>query len=260
MSEAKGYVDADYLDAVAQLLAPAKLRSYELMHLAAGQRVLDLGCGPGTDTLALSARVGESGEVHGADRDAQMVARANDRARAAGLAARVMHRQADATALPWPDQHFDACRSERLFQHLAQPDRAFVEMVRVTRRGGWIVVVDADWASFTIDSDEPELERRLVRFHVEHSMHNPFSGRMLRRMFRGHGLQGLVMEVVPIVMTDCALARRMLRLDQIAEAARAAGAFDEHELSRWQASLARAASADSFFASTNGVTLAGRKP
>ncbi len=260
MSEPKGYVDAAYLDAVARLLAPSKQRSYKLMRLQPGHKVLDLGCGPGTDTLPLADFVGASGEVHGVDHDAQMVLQANQRAQAAGVAARVVHRQADAAALPWPNDFFDSCRSERVFQHLPDADRALAEMVRVTRPGGWVVVVDADWASFTIDSDEPELERRLVRFHVEHSMHNPFAGRTLRRLFSRQQLQELTLVVLPVVLTDCALARKMLRLDHIAQEAQAAGVIDADELGRWQASLDRSASTDGFFASTNGVTLAGRKP
>jgi ubiquinone/menaquinone biosynthesis C-methylase UbiE len=75
MSQPKGYVDADYLDATTRLMASSKRRSYELMHLEPGHRVLDVGCGPGSDTLAISDLVGPAGEVYGADYDAQMVAR-----------------------------------------------------------------------------------------------------------------------------------------------------------------------------------------
>ena len=92
MSQSKGYVDADYLDTTTRLMAPSKQRSYELMHLEPGHRVLDVGCGPGSDTLAISNLVGPTGEVYGADYDAQMVAQANERAKAAGVSARVTHR------------------------------------------------------------------------------------------------------------------------------------------------------------------------
>ena len=166
------------------------------MHLRPGQKILDLGCGPGIDTLALSHFVGPAGEVHGADHDAAMVAQANQRAEAAGVGARVRHRQADATDLPWPANFFDASRSERVFQHLLDPEKAFAEMVRVTRPGGWVVVLDGDWATFSIYSDEVELERRLVRFHAERMINNPYSGRALHHLFRsqapaGHQHRGL---------------------------------------------------------------------
>ena len=85
MSQPKGYVDADYLDAAARLMAPSKRRSYELMHLEPGHRVLDVGCGPGSDTLSINKLVGPAGEGYGADYDAQMVAQANERAHQACL-------------------------------------------------------------------------------------------------------------------------------------------------------------------------------
>ena len=260
MSEPKGYVDADYLDVVATLMQPAKLRSYALMRLRPGARVLDLGCGPGTDTIALSEIVGPTGEVHGVDHDAAMVAQANRRAKAAGVAARVFHRRADAGALPWPDAFFDAARSERVFQHLLEPEQAFAEMVRVTRPGGRIVVLDGDWATFTIESDETELERRLVRFHAEHMINNPYSGRGLRRMFNHRRLEDVSFEVWPIVVTDYSLARRVSRLDRLEQEALAAAAIDASEAARWRASLARAAALDGFFSSVNGVLVCGCRP
>lgn len=260
MPTPKGYVDADYLDAVARIMAPAKRKSYALMHLQPGHKALDLGCGPGTDTLALGNLVGPSGTVHGADHDAAMVAEANRRSEAAGLAARVRHSRADAARLPWPSDFFDASRSERVFQHLLEPERAFAEMVRVTRPGGRVVVLDGDWATFTIYSDEVDLERRLVRFHADRMINNPYSGRTLHRLFRSHRLEELSIEVWPVVVTDYALARRVGRLDHIEQEALAAGVINEDESNRWRASLRRAGATNGFFSSTNGVIVAGRKP
>ncbi len=91
-------------------------------------------------------------------------------------------------------------------------------------------------------------------------MANPYSGRMLHRLFRSHGLEEPVVEVRPVVLTDYGLARRVVQLDQIAEEAQAAGALDDEEMRRWQASLGRSASVDGFFASANIVTVAGRRP
>ncbi len=87
-----GYVDSSYLDRHAQLLSAAKRRSYELMSVQAGQRVLDVGCGPGTDTLPLADVVGDSGQVYGVDFDPEMIEEANERAATAGIDGRVQHR------------------------------------------------------------------------------------------------------------------------------------------------------------------------
>jgi ubiquinone/menaquinone biosynthesis C-methylase UbiE len=73
MSQPKGYVDADYLDTTTRLMAPSKRRSYELMHLEPGHRVLDVGCGPGSDTLAISNLVGPAGEGYDPVADLRML-------------------------------------------------------------------------------------------------------------------------------------------------------------------------------------------
>ncbi len=65
-------MDPKYLQTLALRIKPLKERSYELMHLRDGLRVLDVGCGPGTDTIPLSRFVGSIGQVVGIDIDEQM--------------------------------------------------------------------------------------------------------------------------------------------------------------------------------------------
>lgn len=113
-SQNKGHVDTTYLDAVRGLLSNLKRLTYEDLRLQLGHRVLDVGCGPGTDTIPLAPLVGSSGRVIGVDHDTEMIAEADRRALEAGVSAWVAHEQADATALPHPAASFDACRSERL--------------------------------------------------------------------------------------------------------------------------------------------------
>jgi len=99
-----------------------------------------------------------------------------------------------------------------------------------------------------------------VRFHIEQMMNNPFSGRTLHRLFRSHGLREITVEVYAVFLTDYPLARKLMRFDQMAQEAQAAGVIDQDEFKRWQASLERSAAIDGFFANTNVVALAGRKP
>jgi ubiquinone/menaquinone biosynthesis C-methylase UbiE len=58
-----GYVTADYLKKVAERIRAFKQLSYEHMAIARGDTVLDLGCGPGMDTVQLAALVGDQGRV-----------------------------------------------------------------------------------------------------------------------------------------------------------------------------------------------------
>src|SRR5215467_11579516 len=125
MAGEQGYMgDTSYLETAARFLREEKQLTYTAMHIQPGQRVLDVGCGPGVDTVALAGFVGASGSVDGVDADPAMVAEAEQRALAAGVHDRVHHHVADALALPFEANTFDAVRAERLFQHLGDPGAA----------------------------------------------------------------------------------------------------------------------------------------
>ena len=129
------HVDLKYLEAFALRAKSLKERSYELMHLQVGHRVLDLGCGPGIDTIPLAQFVGCTGQVIGVDIDNKMIEEANKKAIDAGVTDWVTHKNIDANSIPFHSDHFDSCRSERLFQHVAILEQILFEMVRVTKPG-----------------------------------------------------------------------------------------------------------------------------
>src|SRR5215467_12376460 len=100
MAEPRDYID--YLDLAAAALQQDKERTYTAMHLQSGQAVLDVGCGPASDTLALASLVGPTGQVVGVDHGAAMIAEAKQRAAQASCNAWCHHYQAEAEALPQP--------------------------------------------------------------------------------------------------------------------------------------------------------------
>lgn len=256
-----GYVDADYLKAVAQLLLPIKMRSYELMRLEQASVVLDLGCGIGMDTLAIAQATAPHTQVLGVDADASMVAAANRQAAQSGLADRVSHRVGDARALPLDASSVDACRSERLFMHLTDPALTLREMMRVTRTGGWVVVVDPDWGTLSIDTAHPDIERKLMRFHAEQLLTNGYSGRRLFGLFTEAGLKDVQIEVHPIWITgNVGQARYLARLDEVEQGALEAGLIEPKELDTWRSELTRAGERGTLFGSTSIILIAGRKP
>jgi SAM-dependent methyltransferase len=145
------------MDGTAGWDATLRLRSWERAHLdlAQGQRLLDVGCGLGEAALGLAPDLGDGGEVVGVDLSERMlrVARSN----AAAARCRVRFTVGDAYSLDEPDDSFDAARSERTLQWLADPGAAVAELVRVVRPGGRISLIDTDWSTLTIDVGDDAL-------------------------------------------------------------------------------------------------------
>jgi ubiquinone/menaquinone biosynthesis C-methylase UbiE len=108
----------------------------DLAGVRGGQRVLDVGCGPGALTAELVARLG-SAAVAAVDPSEPFVAAA--RARNPGV--KVL--QASAEQLPFPDQAFDAALAQLVVHFMSDPVAGLAEMARVTRRGG--VVAACVW-------------------------------------------------------------------------------------------------------------------
>jgi SAM-dependent methyltransferase len=108
----------------------------DLAGVRGGQRVLDVGCGPGALTVELVGRVGAPA-VSAVDPSEPFVAAAKERH------PDVEVRQAAAEELPFPDATFDAALAQLVVQFMSDPEAGVAEMRRVTQPGG--VVAACVW-------------------------------------------------------------------------------------------------------------------
>lgn len=100
------------------------------------ERALDVGTGAGALALALAPLVRE---VVGVDRVPELLDRARERA---ASFPNVEFVQSDAEQLPFDDGSFDLAATLRTLHHVARPEVVLAELVRVTRPGGRLLVVD----------------------------------------------------------------------------------------------------------------------
>lgn len=164
----------------------------------AGERALDIGCGPGLTTEALARAVGPQGSVLGIDIAAPMLAIA--RQHCAPLA-QATFEQADVTRLPCDDAAFDVALASQVYEYVEQVDQALRELARVIRPGGRAVLVDTDWESAVWASHDDARMRRVIETWNEHIPH-PQLPRTLKRRMLAAGFASVRVEVVPLLNID----------------------------------------------------------
>jgi arsenite methyltransferase len=148
-----------------------------------GERILDVGCGPGFYVAELLDQVGPQGTVVGIDGSAQMLAVA---ARRCEGRPNVSFQEGDATSLPVAGESFDAALCVQVLEYVAKPGVALAEMHRALKPGGRLVVWDVDWATVSWHSTDPARMARALRAWDEH-LTDPSLPRTLTRHLRAAG-------------------------------------------------------------------------
>ena len=185
-------IEAIYLtpDVVAQ-----RARVLELLALQPGERVADLGCGPGLLAQEMAAKVGENGAVECTDFSPSMIALAQRRCH--GLAC-VNVRVGDVSLLPYGAGAFDAAVCTQVYEYVHDVALALLELHRVLRPGGRALVVDTDWESCVWESSDRARMHRMIDMWDTHCAH-PRLPRTLATMLECAGFREVGVDVIPLV-------------------------------------------------------------
>lgn len=137
----------DYLAPVMTFYQEKRLseKAFSLLRAQGPERILDVGCGTGTFTIAIARKLArhKGSFVAGLDAAPKMIAQARKKI---GTFKNVSFDIGIAESLPYPDNSFDAVISTFFFHHIdfALKQRALQEIRRVLKKGGVAVIVDVD--------------------------------------------------------------------------------------------------------------------
>lgn len=153
--------------------------AFLLPRLHPGDRVVDIGCGPGTITIGLAERVAP-GEVVGIDRDPEYIAAAGQRS-----ATNLRFEVGDGAALPFDDASVDVAFLHAVLQHVDSPSAVLREARRIVRPGGLVAIGDLDMDAYLLHPSSGELQAALAL--DRHSRRNPDIGRRLPALLHHAG-------------------------------------------------------------------------
>ena len=230
-----------------------KRRIESMLGLEPGMQVLDLGCGTGQDAAAIADLVGTDGRVVAADNSLAMLNLARQTCRDRS---NVEFAHTDAYNLPFADQTFDRTRTDRVLQHLRQPELVIAEMVRVTKVGGLVCCADPDWRTLVIDSADADLEASVCRA-VQARIQNAGMGARLKRLLAEQRLTNIQLEGYTLIFSSFREADAILILRGACTTLVEVGKSSPGSVRRWLKDLRLRDRNGQFFASLSGFCAVG---
>lgn len=202
------------------------------LELRPGERVLDVGVGPGFLAAEMAREVGADGMVAGIDVSESMLAIAK------GQDAAVDLRAGSAGRIPYPDAGFDVAVSTQVLEYVVDVPVALAELHRVVRPGGRILILDTDWDSIVWRSgDDARMAAVLAAW--EGHLADPRLPRRLLGELRSAGFTPDTPLVLPLLNVgfDPARAYSTAMIDLIGDFVAERGALPAAEVDAWKADL-----------------------
>jgi arsenite methyltransferase len=240
------------VDVIAQ-----RIKTRRLLALKPGERVLDIGSGPGFLVSEMAEDVGKRGQVQGIDISPAMVAMAI--ARCAGKPS-IQLQKAGATALPFKDASFDAVVSVQVFEYVDDLPKALSEILRVLKPGGRLLLIDSDMGSIVLNTAEPARMTRVLNAWNEHLTH-PYLPRTLAKRLKTAGFALGKYGVIPLLNLKYGpdhFSYTMVKM--VAEFVGGRQSVTEIEARAWADEQVTLAADDAYFYSMNRYYFLSSKP
>ena len=223
-------------------------RTLAIINPARGERVVDVGCGPGLLALELSAAVGEKGRVIGIDSSSAMIGLAEKRC---GNLPNVELHDGDATDLNLDDASTDVVCCTQVLLYVSDHEKAIAEMFRVLKPGGRVVVMETDWRSAVLHSTDEDLTEKIIAAW-DNAVPSPRLPARLGSLLKKAGFKSVQIDAIPNISTSCEKGGfSMSMMEQCAQAATEQGIFTEKEGNEWLASLMQLGEDDAYFFCVN---------
>jgi arsenite methyltransferase len=221
------------------------------LDLRLGERVFDVGSGPGLLAAEMAQAVGPTGHVTGLDISDAMLTISQRHANELDGTGRLSFVKADATALPFADATFDAATSIQVYEYVTDLPSALTELHRVLRPGGRALILDTDWDSIVWHATDADRMRQLLAAWMKRFA-DPHLPRSLASQLRAAGFQVNQPEVLVLLNPEYRPDTYSVANGEImADFAVARGGLTREEANAWMADLDQLGRDGRYFFSLN---------
>jgi hypothetical protein len=133
------------------------------------------------------------------------------------------------------------------------------ELIRVTRSGGRIVVLDPDFETVVIDVEDRALTRKILNFYCDSIVRNGWIRSQRPALFRAAKLTDLTISAATWIPTDYTAFMQSLSFREFTGRAQAAGVVSADKATAWLEELEQANEEGRFFAAITFFFVSGRK-
>ena len=223
-------------------------RTIEFLMPQTGEHIVDIGCGPGMLTLDLANAVGPGGSVTGIDASAAMIDLAERRCN--GLS-QVDLIECSATDVRLDDEVADAVTCTQVLLYVDDVPAALDEIHRLLRPGGRVLILETDWRSTVLHSNDESLTEKIVEAW-DHAVPSPRLPARMGKLLRNTGFTDIEIDAFPIVSDSTSPnAFSMSMMQQCSQSACEQGRITAQQGKEWVAGLMALGAAGEFFFSVN---------
>jgi ubiquinone/menaquinone biosynthesis C-methylase UbiE len=226
------------------------------LDLASGERVLDIGCGPGYLCESIAEIVGPDGAVAGIDISTDLIAMCDQQKASSWITYAI----GEATELEQPDVSFDVVVCTQVAEYVPDVDRVLREAFRVLKPGGRTIFVATDWDAVVWHSENPERMASVMKSWEVHCAHprlpRSMAGRLVKAGFRLDGAS--IFPILNLHYDDDSYSKGLAR--GIRDFVGRGNDVPAGSLDAWHDEFARLDQAGEYFFSTNRYIFRASKP
>lgn len=250
------HYNIDYLQETGRILKNLKEYSYHPFTTINNGTIIDLGCGMGQDVINMAGYLNGGVKIVGIDHDPEML---NQAKLSKKEIPNIDFICSEATIIPFEDESISGVRSERLIQHLVNPEKVILEIYRVLKKNHPLLIVETDWLSLSFYNDLVSIEKKINKFLTEEKVNNGMASRNLISYMEKCNFRNIKLEVFPFVLKSLKEANDYFWIERILSEALDKNHIDENEHVSFLNALREADKNNYFACSINIVIVSSLK-